>query len=362
MYGIMFGSVRWPEQLSPHEWRALCIPFAETASAHFHACRTARWFAPFFARTFGVRAFGHQGYTTVSRRRDRFLFDGFGRVRRLYLISVPGRKTHGWFGAFRKYALRPPAAPMLACDPAPVSDTGYDAVTSHYDRAFSDIRVRRDEWRWLRSRLQAATSTPRPRVLDLGCGNGALLVALADQIARGVGVDLSAPMIERARERAARHSHLSFHTIGGPQLPFPDRAFDVVTSFLSFRYLDWDPILREIRRVLAPGGRLLVVDMVEKPASWRDTPLLARSLVQHLLRKFREPRFVRDVTMLTTHPAWQRMLEHNPIRAAHEYRWYLESRFPGRRLETLNVGRYVRLVAFDSGALEPGHPTPLSYP
>jgi ubiquinone/menaquinone biosynthesis C-methylase UbiE len=362
MYGIMFGSTRWPEQLSPNEWRALHIPFAEGASAHFHACRTARWFAPFFARTFGVRAFGHQGYTTVSRRRDRFLFDGFGRVRRLYLISVPGRKTHGWFGAFRKYALRPPAAPMLACDPAPVSDTGYDAVTSHYDRAFSDIRVRRDEWRWLRSRLQAATSTPRPRVLDLGCGNGALLVALADQIARGVGVDLSAPMIERARERAARHSHLSFHTIGGPQLPFPDRAFDVVTSFLSFRYLDWDPILREIRRVLAPGGRLLVVDMVEKPASWRDTPLLARSLVQHLLRKFREPRFVRDVTMLTTHPAWQRMLEHNPIRAAHEYRWYLESRFPGRRLETLNVGRYVRLVAFDSGALEPGHPTPLSYP
>jgi hypothetical protein len=59
---------------------------------------------------------------------------------------------------------------------------------------------------------------------------------------------------------------------------------------------------------------------------------------------------------------WPEQLSPHPIRAAHEYRWYLESRFPGRRLETLNVGRQVRLVAFDSGALEPGHPTPLSYP
>jgi hypothetical protein len=56
------------------------------------------------------------------------------------------------------------------------------------------------------------------------------------------------------------------------------------------------------------------------------------------------------------------MLEHNPIRAEHEYRWYLESRFPGRKVETLNVCRRARLVAFDSGALEPGMPLPMSFP
>jgi hypothetical protein len=57
---------------------------------------------------------------------------------------------------------------------------------------------------------------------------------------------------------------------------------------------------------------------------------------------------------LTRHPGWQMMLEHNPIRAAHEYRFYFESRFPTRKLETLNVGRHARLVAFDSGPLERG--------
>ncbi|MGH7329383.1 MAG: hypothetical protein ACREJX_13635, partial [Polyangiaceae bacterium] len=40
MYGIMFGSTKWPEQMSPHEWRELSIPFATNARAYFHACRT----------------------------------------------------------------------------------------------------------------------------------------------------------------------------------------------------------------------------------------------------------------------------------------------------------------------------------
>lgn len=366
MYGVMFGTRSWPEQFSPHEWRMLQIPFAPGASAHFHACRSARWFAPFFARTFGVRCFGHQGYTTVSTRPDRFGFEGLrpGRSGPLYLISVPGRKTHGLLGALRKYALRPRAVPMLACEPKPAAGAGYDAVAAQYDRAFSDIRVRRDEWRWLCSRLDQTfpANAPAPRVLDIGCGNGALLEALAGRIAAGVGVDVSASMIEHARRRTKLPQKLTFQTISGPGLPFADESFELVTSFLSFRYLDWDPILSEIRRVLSPGGRFLVVDMVEKPWSVSEARLLARSVLGHFSGRRREPRFARDVAALTREPAWRAMLEHNPIRAEHEYRWYLESRFPGRHVETLNIGRRARLLAFDSGALEPGLPTPMSYP
>ncbi len=48
------------------------------------------------------------------------------------------------------------------------------------------------------------------------------------------------------------------------------------------------------------------------------------------------------------------MLKYNPIRAQHEYQWYLESRFPGRKLEILNVGRRQRLVAFDTGTARAG--------
>ena len=368
MYGIMFGSTAWPEQLSPYEWRQLSIPFASGASAYFHACRTARWFAPFFARTFGVRTFGHHGYTTVSVRPDRFVWEGLRPSRRdkpIYLVCVPGRKTHGVLGSLRKYAGRAAVEPMRGFDPAPHDgDASYDAVAQLYDRAFSDIRVRRDEWRWLESCLDAAhpRGSRAPHVLDIGCGNGALLAALGSRIASGVGVDASAAMIAQANGRAGLHPALSFLTLDGPRLPFADASFDVVTSFLSFRYLDWDPMLAEMRRVLRPGGRILVVDMVEKALGLRDGPQLARSAALHLVRQARDRRFVRDVKALVSHPAWKTMLRYNPIRAEHEYRWYLESRFPGAKLVTLNVGRTQRLVAFDTGPCDRGPIAPLTYP
>src|SRR4026208_1312996 len=55
MYGPMFGTVAFPEQFSPYEWEQMEIPFAPGATAYFYCCRSARWFAPFFARTFNVR-------------------------------------------------------------------------------------------------------------------------------------------------------------------------------------------------------------------------------------------------------------------------------------------------------------------
>src|SRR5580658_10020613 len=94
------------------------------------------------------------------------------------------------------------------------------------------------------------------RLLDLGCGTGAFLRAIEDLVEEAQGVDLSAGMIAQARKRSTAAGKLSFTTVDGPHLPFPDDTFDVVTSVLSFRYLDWDPIVAEILRVLKPGGRL----------------------------------------------------------------------------------------------------------
>ncbi len=58
MYGPMYGTVAFPEQFSPYEWQQMEIPFADKANAYFHCCRSARWFATFFARTFNVKAHG----------------------------------------------------------------------------------------------------------------------------------------------------------------------------------------------------------------------------------------------------------------------------------------------------------------
>ncbi|CAM2763347.1 hypothetical protein BST27_00450 [Mycobacterium intermedium] len=368
MYGPMFGSTDWPEQFSPHEWRAMTIPFASDGRAYFHACRTARWFAPFFAEVFGVPSFGNYNYTTVSTRKDRFAWAGRRPTtrRNLYMIAAPGRKSHGLAGSVRKY-LGCAAEPMVESHPtATQPERSYDRVADLYDRAYSDIRVREAEWRWLAGRVaDLRGDLGRPlRVLEIGCGNGALLRALDDNgdIDFAVGMDSSAGMLTRAREHSRDRARLRFVKVNGPLLDVPDDHVDVVISFLSFRYLDWDPVMAEIRRVLAPGGRLWVVDMVQQPARLRELPVLTRSAVAHLRTRRARPEFVRDLAALTRHPEWLNMLQHNPIRAEHEYRWYFGSRFPGTQPQTLTATMSARVMAFDSGPLAKGQTAPLSYP
>lgn len=368
MYGPMFGSTDWPEQFSPHEWRSMTIPFTASGRAYFHACRTARWFAPFFANVFGVSAFGNRNYTTVSTRKDRFSWAGRRPASRtdLYLIDTPGRKSHGLLGAARKY-LGAAANPPLLSTPDPAGAVGsYDPVAELYDRAYADIRVRGTEWRWVSERAADARAElgRRLRVLEIGCGTGALLRALDDEgvLEFGIGVDISSGMLNQARKRGRHRSRLRFTAVDGPQLDLPDDHVDVVICFLSFRYLDWDPMMAEIRRVLAPGGQLWVVDMVEHPIRVRELPVLVRSALEHVRTRRTRPQFAADLTALTSHPAWREMLRHNPIRAEHEYRWYFASRFPGTQLRLLTATPSQRVMAFDSGPLDKGLTAPLTYP
>ncbi|HCH65311.1 MAG TPA: hypothetical protein DFR83_21070 [Deltaproteobacteria bacterium] len=357
MYGPMFGSTALPEQLSPHEWRTLSIPFADRAQAFFHACRTGRWFAPYFARTFQVPAWGHHLYTTVSLAPDRYR-----RVPRtvaphtpVYVVGQPGRTSHGWMGSLGKHlGLLPPVAIQQHL-PAPGLDgAAYDHVAHLYDQTFQDIRVRGPEWRWLSERIP-----PNSHVLDLGCGTGALLRALESQGVTGAGVDVSSAMLERAH---AHRPKSTFVQLDGPRLPFDDDSFDRVLSLLSWRYLDWDPILMEIARVLRPGGHLLIVDMVAAPARLAQWPRVLTHKLATTRQERLHPGYRAARTALVTHPAWQDMLRYNPIRAEHEYRWYLESRFADRRVETLNIARHSRILAFDSGPITQRWFPPQSYP
>lgn len=368
MYGPMFGSTDWPEQFSPHEWRATAIPFTPNGQAYFHACRSARWFTPFFADVFGVPAFGNHNYTTVSARKDRFAWAGPNPTARqdLYLIAAPGKKSHGWAGSVRKY-LGCQAEPLVGSLPAATKpQRSYDRVAELYDRAYADIRVRGAEWQWVADRVaHTRAELGRPlRVLEIGCGNGALLRAMDDRgdIDFGIGVDSSAEMLALARERSQGRTRLRFGKVNGPALDVPDDHVDVVISFLSFRYLDWDPVMAEIRRVLAPGGRLWVIDMIEHPVRVRELGVLARSVIAHVQTRRARPQFAADLAALTTHPDWRDMLRHNPIRSEHEYRWYFASRFPGTRLDLLTATLSQRVVAFDSGPLPKGHTAALTYP
>lgn len=137
--------------------------------------------------------------------------------------------------------------------------TGYDLLVWLFTRR-SD-RVFREQLVGL-AHLVAGES-----VLDIGCGTGTLAIVAKREVgANGkvCGIDASPAMIARATSKATRAGvRVSFRNAVAEALPFPDAHFDVVLSTLMLHHLPRklrQQCAREVRRVLKPGGRVLVVD------------------------------------------------------------------------------------------------------
>lgn len=362
MYGIMFGTISWPEQFSPYEWKNMELAVDRETQMFFYACRSGRWFAPFIAKTLKVKAYGFHNYTTVSLSPKQFIWEGYKpfNKNKIYIIACPGKKSHGVFASAFKYLCLTKADEFLKYEPTEeVIDTTYDSVAHLYENTFEDIEVRKDELDWLTAKFAALKPS---KVLDIGCGNGSFLNKLSPHFTEGNGVDLSLGMIEQAKTFRKENTKLTFAKIDGPHLPFPDNSFDVVMSTLAFRYLDWDPCISEILRVLKPGGRFLVLDMVAAPVKWREYPLFIVSKVKYVIQSWVNRKYYRALKAMVTSANWRKMLHYNPIRSEHEMKWYLESRFAGHRAEILNIGWRSRILAFDTGPVTTKQVEQLQYP
>ena len=132
-------------------------------------------------------------------------------------------------------------------------------------------------WGFRERTLQAAAIRPGEKILDVGCGTG-VLTRLACEAAgaagAALGIDPASDMIRVAQENAQRlGSHVEFKVAVIEQLPFGSAHFDVVLSSLMLHHLPPDlkrAGLREVWRVLKPGGRFVVVDFCRpsKPLWW----------------------------------------------------------------------------------------------
>jgi ArsR family transcriptional regulator len=129
--------------------------------------------------------------------------------------------------------------------------------------------------------LKCLPDQPIRRALDIGTGTGRLLELLAPRIGAGLGVDASRTMLALARVRLARpeYSHVSVRLADMYALPLPDGAFDLVLLHMVLHYADTPAqALAEAARVLAPGGRLIVVDLAAHGRSELRERMAHRSL------------------------------------------------------------------------------------
>jgi ubiquinone/menaquinone biosynthesis C-methylase UbiE len=112
--------------------------------------------------------------------------------------------------------------------------------------------------------VRLAKLTPEERVLDVCCGTGVLTCLAAQQAAGAVGIDGAPEMIDVARAKAARQGlAVDFRVALIEAIPFPDGHFDVAFTTLIIHCLPPAVLragLRDVLRVLKPGGRLLVAD------------------------------------------------------------------------------------------------------
>lgn len=142
--------------------------------------------------------------------------------------------------------------------------------------------------------LRSILERPDALALDLCCGTGDLAFALAHTgKARIVGADFAHTMLLRARAKSADFSaadgtgaraRMPFFEADALRLPFADASFDLVTSAFGFRNLaNYEAGLREIQRVLKPGGTIAILEFAEPPEGflgdsyrWYFTKVLPR--------------------------------------------------------------------------------------
>lgn len=163
------------------------------------------------------------------------------------------------------------AAPVGASDPQSAARAireMFTAIAPRYDLLNHVLSANVDRlwWRRTAQTFAAVLSGPNAQVLDLCCGTGDMAFALRRLGPKShiTGADFSHTMLKLASAKSEKNKGLKWIEADALQLPFADQTFDLVTSAFGFRNLaDYDAGLREIRRVLRPGGEFGILEFSE---------------------------------------------------------------------------------------------------
>lgn len=176
-----------------------------------------------------------------------------------------------------KASLAEETTPVRGAAPAGASDRDsaaravremFTAIAPRYDLLNHLLSANIDKLWWRRTARCFASVLEQPgvKVLDLCCGTGDMAFALRRQAPQAeiTGADFSHTMLVLASKKNSQPLRIKWIEADALQLPFSDQSFDLVTSAFGFRNLaDYDAGLREIFRVLRPGGECGILEFSE---------------------------------------------------------------------------------------------------
>lgn len=144
----------------------------------------------------------------------------------------------------------------------------FDRVAARYD-LLNSLMSAGLHHRWRERATEVAAPVPSASILDVCCGTGDLTFELARRVSPDgsvVGCDFSEPMLDLAREKARRKGldGVRFEWADALSLPYNDDRFDTVTAGFGLRnFADWDKGLREMVRIVKPGGKVVVLEFTK---------------------------------------------------------------------------------------------------
>lgn len=169
----------------------------------------------------------------------------------------------------------------------------FNEVAPKYDFLNHLLSFNKDK-KWRKQVLQKSKLMPAERVCDLACGTGDLTFEFASRMVGGeiIGLDFSEKMLEQARHKLTKKEFTTYvEFVQGDilKLPFPDEKFEIVTIGFGLRNVaDIAQALKEMKRILKPGGRLLILEFTKPP-----NPLFR--MFYHLYKNQIMPRIAKKV-------------------------------------------------------------------